>query len=46
MKAFYENSKGGWHPKQKRREMLDETALYLLVRSVDGEKAAQDAGKI
>ena len=36
MKKLYEDSEWGWNDKNKREEMLDEKAWYLLAETSDG----------
>lgn len=40
-RADYEPSSFGWHPKRKRREMLEDEMKYLLVRMPAGEQAGE-----
>ena len=37
MKELYEQSSWGWNEKNKREEMLDDAAWYLLAKDADGK---------
>lgn len=37
MKAFYEKSNWGWNEKNKKEEMLDDSAWYLLAKDEEGK---------